>query len=271
MGTVSVVVSRECQWSARSGASWVTITSGAEGQGNGSVAYRVAENADPVARQASLVVVERQVSVAQQAAPCRFDVALSSPEPVPQQGGELVVQLRTHAACSWTAASQVEWAAVSPASGRGDGTVRASVGPNPGPERRIDLIVAGQHVTALQRARLTPPSPVPTPPAPPAPPPSPGPAPGPSPGPGPQPAPDPPPLPTPGRKIDLNGRVQGLAGVCPVISFGLEGRTVFTTPDTKFKGMSCSRIENGLRVKVEGREMSDSTVRADEIRRDDDD
>jgi sugar lactone lactonase YvrE len=43
-GSVGVIASSWCPWTASSSLTWVTLTSGASGQGNGSVAYRVAAN-----------------------------------------------------------------------------------------------------------------------------------------------------------------------------------------------------------------------------------
>ena len=267
-GTIAVTVARECSWSVAAQSPWLAITSGGSGQGDGTVAYRVTENVDPVARQGSLSVEGRQVSIAQQAAPCRFDLSANTGEALPAEGGQLMVDLRTHGACDWTAASEVAWAAVEPQSGRGPTGVRVAVLPNPGAERRVDVVVAGHRVSTIQRAQgITTPPPAPVPPPGPGPTP---PAPTPPTPPPPQPPP-PPPGPTPERKIDLDGRVQSLAGGCPVISFRVGGRTVLTTPETKFKGGSCDNLRNGTEVDVKGMLMSDGTVVAGEVKRKDDD
>jgi cytochrome c-type biogenesis protein CcmE len=46
----------------------------------------------------------------------------------------------------------------------------------------------------------------------------------------------------------------------------VDGRTVLTTPSTKFKGGSCDKVRNGTEVDVQGMLMSDGTVIADEVR-----
>jgi hypothetical protein len=196
-GTVSVAVARECGWNAASQSSWVSITSAAEGQGNGTVNYTVAANADPVTRQGALLVSDRRLALTQAASPCRFEVAAPSTGVGPE-GGELIIQIRTHPSCDWSARSDVPWANLVPGAGRGDAAIRVVVQPNTGTERQIAVIVAGERVTAMQRAAApgpTPPAPTPTPPAPPPAPP--GPTPGPTP-PTPTPTPTPaPPSPTP--------------------------------------------------------------------------
>jgi hypothetical protein len=62
-----------------------------------------------------------------------------------------------------------------------------------------------------------------------------------------------------------------VSGTCPALRFRLEGRSVFTTSDTRYKDLSCSDLRLGLRIKVEGVQMSDGTVRADLVKLVDDD
>jgi hypothetical protein len=283
-GTVTIGVSRECAWTAASQANWVTIVSGAQGQGDGAITYRVAENAVPVARQGGLVVSEQQVSVSQRPAPCRFDISPGSIAPLGPEGGQVTIGLTTHPVCEWNARSEVTWAAVSPSTGRGEAAVRVSVQPNSGAERPIELMVAGQRLVTTQRQASQPPPPpappVPTPPPspPPAPPPpGPGPAPPPptpNPPPAPNPTPPPPtpppaPDPTPVRRIDLEGRVQNVSGSCPALRFQLQGRQVYTTSATEYDDGRCRDIESRERVKIKGMLMSDGRVRADEVELDD--
>jgi fibronectin type 3 domain-containing protein len=52
-GTVSVTTQSTCPWTAVSGASWMTITSGSNGTGNGTVRYSMSANASPSSRTAS--------------------------------------------------------------------------------------------------------------------------------------------------------------------------------------------------------------------------
>jgi hypothetical protein len=256
------------------------MTSAPDGQGNGTVSFRVAENGDPVARQGALAVADRQVAVAQEPAPCRFDVA-SAATGIGPEGGELTVDVRGHPACTWTARSDVTWAAVAPNTGKGNAVVHVAVSRNPGAARQLSLVVAGQPVNAMQRSADSPPAPTPAPtPAPPAPAPAPTPAPTPSPAPTPTPAPEPSPTPTPApepsptppapapvpvRRIELSGRISDVSGTCPAIRFDLRGRAVYTTDDTDFKKIACQKIDRGTELKVEGMEMSNGSVRADRV------
>src|SRR5690349_5451317 len=113
-GSVSIGITRDCSWKAATPVNWITFTSSVEGQGEGTVTFNVAPNADPVTRQASISVAERNVSISQQPAPCSYAIG-GVPTVLTAQAGSAEIDLRTHAACSWTAASESSWASVSPA------------------------------------------------------------------------------------------------------------------------------------------------------------
>ena len=71
------------------------------------------------------------------------------------------------------------------------------------------------------------------------------------------------------REIQLKGKIASLSGACPAIVFVLKERTVYTTASTSFsKDRACTDLKNGTDVEVRGFEMSDSRIRADQIRKD---
>lgn len=173
-GTVSIGLSRECSWSAASTASWIEITSGREGQGDGSVAYRVMPNSDPVLRRGSINVAEGRVDVSQEAAPCSFQVSRPT-DSVGSNGGQIRIEIGSHPECRWTASSQASWITLAPASGTGPGAVQIAVAANPGAARTAIVVIAGQSLQFTQAAREADPPPAPNPPpAPPTPPQPPG-------------------------------------------------------------------------------------------------
>jgi hypothetical protein len=268
VGTISIGVARECAWNATSQASWIVITSAANGQGDGTLTYRVAENADPVARNGVVAVADSQVALTQQAAPCRYDVGVNT-DTVPSVGADLSVSVHTHPVCDWTAKSEVAWAAVSPEAGRGDGAVHVVVSANGGAPRPVTLVVAGAPVSAMQRAGETAPVPTPTPPplppSPPPPTPPPPAPPPPTPPPPPPPPPPEPPPPTPVKSIQISGKAGAISGTCPTITFLLKEREVYTTPDTDFREIACAKISKGTDLEIQGMEMSDNRIRADRV------
>ena len=62
-GSVAVTAPAGCTWAASSTASWLTITSGASGNGNGTVAYNAGVNTTTSARSATLSVGGQTVTV----------------------------------------------------------------------------------------------------------------------------------------------------------------------------------------------------------------
>lgn len=170
-GTVSVGVARECSWSAAATVPWIEITSNREGQGEGTISYRVAANAEPVTRTGGISVAERRVDVSQQAAPCSFQVTRTA-ESIGPDGGQIAVGVSTHSACGWSASTGVDWVTATPTSGQGPATVQLAFAANPGPARSATVTVAGQALAFTQEARTAEPPPPPPPaPGPPAPPP----------------------------------------------------------------------------------------------------
>jgi hypothetical protein len=90
-GNLTVTTNRECSWSARAEAPWITLST-SEGQGSASLSYTVAGNSNGTPRQSAVVVGEQRVAVTQEAAPCRYEVSPSSLD-VDPAGGEISVSL----------------------------------------------------------------------------------------------------------------------------------------------------------------------------------
>jgi hypothetical protein len=69
-GNINVTATGDCPWRATSNVpSWITITSGASGTGNGTVGYQVAPNTT-VSRSGTVTVADQTYSVDQTASPC---------------------------------------------------------------------------------------------------------------------------------------------------------------------------------------------------------
>jgi hypothetical protein len=253
-GSIAVSVARECAWSASSGTGWLAITSGAQGQGDGSIVFRAEPNPDPLSRSGAVLIGQGRVEVAQQPAPCRFEV--SHPDlAIASTGTALQIQVRTQAPCEWSSSSSVPWARSAPASGRGSASVSLTVDANNGAGRTAVLAVAGERLSLTQAGTQSPPAPPPVP------------APAPTPVPPPPPVPAPPAPPPPSPDVELNGSVEGLSGRCVNVRFTVAGTVVTTSRDTKFKGGSCADLENGDKVEVKGRKQADGSVAADDVRR----
>lgn len=161
-GTATVTSASTCQWTAASNASWITVTSGAMGAGNGSVAFSVAANSG-AARTGTLTIAGRTFTVMQAAsssppppppppASCTYSISRTT-DSVPMQGDNGSVNVSTSNGCSWSAVSNASWITItSGASGTGDGTVRYLVLPNTGGARTGALTIAGHTLTVTQAA-----------------------------------------------------------------------------------------------------------------------
>jgi virginiamycin B lyase len=64
--TAALRAAGNCGWTASSGASWVTITSGSSGTGNGTVSYTVGANSTGAARAGTLTIANQTYTVTQE-------------------------------------------------------------------------------------------------------------------------------------------------------------------------------------------------------------
>ena len=162
-GTGTVTVTATCPWTAASGATWITVTSGAAGTGNGSVGFSVANNTG-AARTGTMTIAGRTFTVSQAASSsptptppppspsCTFSLSPHD-DSVPVLGGTGTVDVNTTTGCAWTASSNASWITItSGASGSGDGRVAYLVLPNVGASRSGTLTIAGQTFTVTQAA-----------------------------------------------------------------------------------------------------------------------
>jgi hypothetical protein len=147
-GTVSVSTGSRCAWTATSNASWITITSGASGTGNGTVGFTVAASSGP--RSGTITIGDQTFTVNQGTGACSYTINPAS-QSTGQSGGGLFVEVLTDQACPWTASSNAPWITiVDGASGTGHGNVHFNVGSNTGPPRTGTLTIAGQTETISQ-------------------------------------------------------------------------------------------------------------------------
>jgi hypothetical protein len=151
-GSVSVTTTRDCTWAASSAASWVSITAGDKGQGNGQVSYRVAPNTDPSTRTAAINVNDAKVDVSQEAAPCRFSVSPAAVNAGAEGGSAAIAVTASSSACGWTAETREGWIHLGSASGRGSGSVTLQIDANAGEPRGGAVVIGGETVTVTQGA-----------------------------------------------------------------------------------------------------------------------
>ncbi len=155
-GTGSVTVSAlgGCSWTASSNAAWVAISSGANGNGNGTVNFTVSSNSSPSLRTGTLNVAGQTFTITQagSSAGCGYTVTPLRQSFDSNGGSNTVNVAATSSGCSWVAISNVPWITIdSGASGSGNGRVGFSVAANSDISGRVGTVsLAGQTLTVTQ-------------------------------------------------------------------------------------------------------------------------
>ena len=140
--------SAQCGWTAAADQAWISIVSGREGRGNGSVSFRVAAMAGPP-RAGTLTVAGQPVQI-EQGTGCSYSIG-TVPGRVGSVGGPLSVAVTTQDGCRWDAASQSVWITIrSGTSSTASGEVQFIVASNAGSEREGLLTIAGRPFTVVQ-------------------------------------------------------------------------------------------------------------------------
>jgi hypothetical protein len=156
---VAVTAGSTCQWTAASGASWISITNGAAGTGNGTVSFLVAAN-NGASRTGTLTIAGRALTVTQAAsgstapppASCTYSISPRN-ENLSSLGGAGSVNVSTTSGCEWTAVSNTPWITLTlGTSGTGNGSVGYLVLANIGGSRTGTVTIAGQTFTITQAA-----------------------------------------------------------------------------------------------------------------------
>ncbi len=149
-GTVTMTAPTGCAWTATSSVSWLTVSTGASGSGNGTVTYAATANTG-VARTANLTVGGKTFAVTQ-ATGCTYAVSPSNISAAATASSGTVA-VTSGSGCTWTATSNASWLTVSSgASGSGNGAVGYSASANTGVARTAVLTVGGKTVSVAQSA-----------------------------------------------------------------------------------------------------------------------
>ncbi len=156
-GTVNVTSASGCSWTAVSNAtSWLSVTSGASGSGNGSVGYAVTANTTTTSRSGTLTIAGQTFTVSQAGQACTYSISPASNSFSAAAGAASVGVACSGSSCSWTAVSNAtSWLSVtSGASGSGNGTVGYAVTANATTtSRNGTLTIGGQTFSVTQAAQ----------------------------------------------------------------------------------------------------------------------
>jgi len=152
----TVTSSSGCAWTASENVSWMTITSGTSGSGNGTVKISVDANATSSVRTGTLTIAGHQVTITEAGLSCTYTVSPTTVSIGATGGTGTPIGVTAAAGCTWTAASGVSWITLlTGQTGTGNGVVTYTVLANTGPARSGTLTVAGQTVTISQNSGCT--------------------------------------------------------------------------------------------------------------------
>jgi hypothetical protein len=150
-GIVNVSNGATCNWTAASDASWLTVTGGASGTGDGTVGYSVSANGSASQRTGRITIAGLTFTVTQAGVSCTYSLsALSRNVSSSATTGNVAVTSAT--GCTWEASSDAPWLAITDgATGSGEDTVSYSVSANPTTSERVGhLTIAGLTFTLTQ-------------------------------------------------------------------------------------------------------------------------
>lgn len=152
LGRLMVTTNTGCTWSASSSVSWLQITAGAHGSGNGIVRFLAAPNPSPTARSGELMVAGQRVAVSQAGSGCGSSVQVSNFSLLPTNGGVSTWNVTAPSSCEWTASlAPPSWLTMisGGATSRGVAAVSARALPNSDPVPRTGSIMAGGTMVQL--------------------------------------------------------------------------------------------------------------------------
>ncbi|HTS17245.1 MAG TPA: BACON domain-containing carbohydrate-binding protein [Verrucomicrobiae bacterium] len=157
-GIVNVTAPNGCPWTATNNDSFITITSGASGSGNGSVHYSVAANTNAADLSGSLTIAGQTFAVSESgtgtSSGCTFTLSKTNILLTAKGGAKNVSFKAKGANCSWIAVSNDPFITITAgASGTGNGKVNFTVPGNTNTTPLSGTItIAGKTFTVNQAA-----------------------------------------------------------------------------------------------------------------------
>jgi hypothetical protein len=134
-----------CAWTAVSNDSFIIITAGTNGTGNGTVSVTVETNTDTVARTGTATIAGQTFTVTEDAAACMLSFDPLDANFGPAGGSSNVVITANGTNCDWTAVSSNAFVTITAGTnGLGSGTVSYTVAANSGTARTGVMTIAGQ-------------------------------------------------------------------------------------------------------------------------------
>jgi subtilisin-like proprotein convertase family protein len=150
-GSVDVTAPGGCSWNSASNDSWIIITSGGNGNGDGTLYYTVSSNSSTIMRTGSMTIAGQPFNVSQEGVSCSYSIDPAS-DSYGSPGGSGSVDVTAPGGCSWNSASNDSWIIItSGGNGNGDGTLYYTVSSNSSTIMRTgSMTIAGQPFNVSQ-------------------------------------------------------------------------------------------------------------------------
>jgi hypothetical protein len=152
-GRVNVSASLGCPWQAASNDSWIVLTSGGSGSGNGSVMFQVLSNPADRFREGSLSIGGQTVRVRQAglANECRIQLNPTYAS-YSAAGGSGATDVLADYGCVWMAHTDYDWITITSGdNGQGSGRLSYRVAANPNRTARVGAIIIGDRSFAIKQ------------------------------------------------------------------------------------------------------------------------
>ena len=148
-GGGTITVTGTGSWTAVSDSGWITVKSGASGDGDGKVMFTVGENTTADTRIGHININDNVYTITQYGYTGTISPASVT---VDRAGATGTISVTVGAGIEWSATPNVDWITVSPISGRNVGQVTYTVATYPGVVTRSGSItIAGQTFTVTQK------------------------------------------------------------------------------------------------------------------------
>src|SRR5262249_18366358 len=138
-----------CAWTASGDTSWIAVTDGRSGSGNGNIRVAAAANTG-ASRTGGVRVATETLTVQQAGAACSYNI-----KPTYYNAGKgpdnILVNVTTGSSCTWTASTNAPWVTINNGrAGTGSGSVNLVIPANTGAARSTTVTIAGNPFTLTQ-------------------------------------------------------------------------------------------------------------------------
>jgi len=140
--TISIYSSSpNCDWIATSDSSWINITEGENGSGNGTVYYSIPENLSAQDRIGNITIANQTFRITQSGASCSYSISPTNHAHTAIAGDGNIQVYTSPSNCDWTVMDNRSWITITSSNtGSGRGSVSYTVSDNPNTQSRSGII-----------------------------------------------------------------------------------------------------------------------------------